>query len=86
MRRLSTFSQLYPDPRQDFGSASPLFSGCTSLSAFCRDVYRESSGEVLPKFYLGPGQTMENVPDYASADCPVNVASVTVQYMLTTNA
>jgi hypothetical protein len=31
------------------------------LSAFCRDVYRESSGEVLPKFYLGPGQNMENV-------------------------
>ena len=25
------------------------------LSAFCRDVYQESSGEVLPKFCLGPG-------------------------------
>ena len=35
---------------------------------------------------VGPEQNMENVPNYASADCPVNAASITVQNMPTTNA
>ena len=45
-----------------------------------------NNGEALPKFYLRPEQTMENVPNYASADCPVKSASVTVENMPTTNA
>ena len=50
------------------------------------DVHPENNGEALPKFYLRPEQTMENVPNYASADCPVNATSVTVHNMPTTNA
>ena len=57
---------LFLDPRQDFGGASSLFSGCTSLSAFCRDVYRESSGEVLPKFCSDRGRAGRTIPNYES--------------------
>ena len=41
MCRLGTFSMLYPISRQNFGSASPLFSGCT----FSRVLPGRVSGE-----------------------------------------
>ena len=50
------------------------------------DVHPENNGEVLPKSLLGPEQNMENIPNYASADCPVNATTVTVENMPTTNA
>jgi hypothetical protein len=40
------FSMFY----SDFGSASPLFSGCTPSWLFYQDVHLENIGEVLPKF------------------------------------
>ena len=63
IRRLSTFSLLYPDPRQDFGSASPLFSGCTSLSAFLpRRVSGEQRGgaaEILSRIGVEQGERIQ---------------------------
>jgi hypothetical protein len=50
---LSTFSLLYPDPRQNFGSTSPLFSRYTSQQIAKRDVHPENNEEVLPKSCLG---------------------------------
>ena len=49
IRRLSTFSLLYPDPRQNFGSTSPLLSRYTSRQKAERDVHPENNGEALPK-------------------------------------
>jgi hypothetical protein len=52
-------------PSRSFGSTSPLFSGYT-LSPN-RDVYRENSGEVLPKFHLRRERSMEANLIYASS-------------------
>ena len=38
-----------------FRQCLPVVLRMHILSASCRDVYRESSGEVLPKFCLGSG-------------------------------
>ena len=52
IRRLSTSSLLYPDPRQNFGSTSPLLSRYTSRQKAERDVHPENTGEALPKSCL----------------------------------
>ena len=68
--------------RQHLPAALPIHVSAKNRE----DVHPENNGEALPKFCLRPDQTMENIPNYASADCPVNAASVTVQNMPTTNA
>lgn len=44
-----------PDPMRNFVSASPIVLRVHTLSAYCRDVYQENSGEVLPKFCVASG-------------------------------
>ena len=44
MCRLGMFSMFYPVPRQDFGGASPLFSGAHSLGYLPRRVSGEQRG------------------------------------------
>ena len=68
--------------RQHLPAALPIHVSAKSRE----DVHPENGGEALPKSCLGPEQNMENVPNYASADYPVNAASVTVHNMPTTNA
>ena len=38
------------DPMRNFVSASPGVLRVHILSAYCRDVYQENNGDVLPKF------------------------------------
>ena len=40
---------------RNFVSASPVVLRVHILSAYCRDVYQENSGEVLPKFRVASG-------------------------------
>ena len=68
--------------RQHLPAALPIHVSAKSRE----DVHPENNGEVLRKSLLGPEQSIENVPNYVSADCSVNAASVTVLNMPTTNA
>jgi len=61
---------VYSEPRQNFGSTSPLFSRYTSWQGEC---VSENNTEVMPKLCLGLEQTMETNLIYASAGCPQNV-------------
>src|SRR4051812_25603583 len=64
MCRLGTLSTVYPEPRQDFGRASLLFSGCTILSAFLAGrVSGEQQGgaaEILSRFGVDRGECIQS--------------------------
>ena len=64
MCKLDTFSALYSVPRQDFVGASPLFSGCTFLSAFLsRRVSGENRGgaaEILSRVGVEHGERIQS--------------------------
>jgi len=61
---------VYSEPRQNFGSTSPLFSRYTSFS---ESVYPKNNGEVVPKLRLGQERNMEPNLIYAFSGCPKNV-------------
>ena len=64
MCRLSTLFMLYPVPRQDFGGASLLFSGCTILSAFLAGrvsgEQRGGAAEILSQFGVDRGERTQS--------------------------
>ena len=68
--------------RQHLPAALPIHVSTKSRE----DVHPENNSEALTKSCLAPEQNPENIPNYGSADCPVNATSVTVHNMLTTNA
>ena len=63
MCRLGTFSMFYPVPRQDFGGASPLFSGAHSLGYLLRRVSEEQRGgaaEILSRNGVEHGERTQS--------------------------
>ena len=56
MCRLGSFSHmLYSGSDAEFRQCLPIVLGVHMLSTYCRDVYQENNGEVLPKFCVGSG-------------------------------
>jgi len=63
MCRLGMFSMLYPVSRQDFGGASPLFSGAHSLRYLPRRVSGEQRGgaaEILSRNGVEHGERTQS--------------------------
>ena len=58
---------LYSDPRQNFGSTSPLFSRYTSWKGECVSEEQQGGGA---KTLSQIGAEHGNYPIYASAGCP----------------
>ena len=56
MCRLGSFSHMLSSGSDaEFRQCLPVVLRVHILSAYCRDVYQENSGEVLPKFCIGSG-------------------------------
>ena len=83
---LSTFSMLYSGSSQNFGSTSPLLSRYTSRQKAKRMCIRRTIGRRCRNPDSDRSRAWRTYTIYASADCPVNAASVTVENMPTTNA
>src|SRR4051812_12973860 len=49
------FSMLWSQSNAEFCQRLPVVLRIHNLSACCRDVYQENSGEMLPKFHVGSG-------------------------------